>query len=210
MPVKPQDFDQYLDSGCGRCEFGGTPDCKVRSWTKELTMLRKILAQTDLTEEIKWSAPCYTHRGRNILTLSALKESAVVSFFRGAELSDPAKILEKPGENSRFARYIRFTEPKRITSLKITLCEYIREAIEIEQSGKAVTPSDEGATEHPHELTALFESDPKFADAFAALTPGRQRGYLIHFTSAKQSKTRTARIEKCRPKIFAGKGWNER
>ena len=109
MPIKPESVDQYIDSGCGRCEFGGTPQCKVVPWTSELRLVRGILNESDLTEEIKWGAPCYTNSGRNILMLSALKEGVVVSFFRGAELEDTAEILEKPGENSRFARYVRFT-----------------------------------------------------------------------------------------------------
>ena len=210
MPEKPNDVDQYLDIGCGRCKFGGTPDCKVKSWTDELTLLRSILFQSDLTEEIKWSAPCYTYEGRNVLTLSALKESAVVSFFRGAELPDSENILEKPGENSRFARYVRFTDTKQIKSLKKVLLEYIRVAIQLEKTGSKPKASEAVETQHPAELTEMFESDPKFAKAFFALTPGRQRGYLIHFSSAKQSKTRIARIRKCMPKIFEGKGWNER
>ena len=210
MPEKPNDVDQYLDIGCGRCKFGGTPDCKVKSWTDELTLLRSILFQSDLTEEIKWSAPCYTYEGRNVLTLSALKESAVVSFFRGAELPDSENILEKPGENSRFARYVRFTDTKQIKSLKKVLLECIRVAIQLEKTGSKPRASEVVETQHPAELAEMFESDPKFAKAFFALTPGGQRGYLIHFSSAKQSKTRISRIRKCMPKIFEGKGWNER
>lgn len=210
MPVKPKSVDQYLNSGCGRCKFGGTPDCKVKTWTQELNLLRKILQQSGLTEAIKWSAPCYTHQGRNILMLSTLKESVTISFFRGAELSDPENVLEKPGENSRFTRYIRFTDAKQIRSLKKVILDYVREALEVEESGKKAKGSEDAVRQHPDELTQIFEANPKFEQAFAALTPGRRRGYLIHFSSAKQSKTRTARIEKCMPKIFAGKGWNER
>ena len=209
MPERPTDVDQFLEIGCGRCEFGGTPDCKVKPWTKELKLLRKLLLGAGLTEEIKWSAPCYTHDGRNIVALSALKESATISFFRGAELSDGEEVLEKPGENSRFARYMRFTSVKQINSLKQVIVSYVREAIELEKSGKKAT-SDNAMPQHPDELTQVFNSNPKFRDAFNALTPGRQRGYLLHFSSPKQSKTRIARIEKCKPKIFDGKGWNER
>lgn len=110
MPKKPNNVDKFLEIGCGRCELGGTPDCKVNSWAQILSVIRKTLIDSGLKEEIKWSAPCYTHEGRNIVLLSALKESAVVSFFRGSELSDPVGILEKPGENSRFARYLRINK----------------------------------------------------------------------------------------------------
>ncbi|MCB0132385.1 MAG: DUF1801 domain-containing protein, partial [Caldilineaceae bacterium] len=92
MPVKPDNVEHYLASGCGRCELGGTPQCKVHSWGEELRLLRAILQESGLTEEIKWSAPCYTHAGKNILMLSALKESAIVSFFRGAQLMDPENL----------------------------------------------------------------------------------------------------------------------
>jgi uncharacterized protein YdeI (YjbR/CyaY-like superfamily) len=210
MSIKPDDVEQYLENGCGRCELGGTPQCKVKSWDEELRLLRGIIQDSGLTEEIKWSAPCYTKDGKNILMLSALKESVVVSFFRGAQLKDIDKILEKPGENSRFARYIRFTDTKKIASLKQALIRYIQEAIRIEKSGKKANVSNDTAMEYPQELIHMFAANPDFAEAFAALTSGRQRGYLIHFSSAKQSKTKTARIEKCMPKIFEGKGWNDR
>ena len=185
------------------------PNCKVGPWTKELALLRKLLLDTDLTEEIKWSAPCYTHGGRNILAISALKKSVALSFFRGAELADPDAVLRKPGENTRFARYKKFTSTKQINSLKKLIVRYVREAIELEKSGgKAVV--DDAMPQHPDELTQKFGEDHNFRDALFALTRGRQRGYLLHFNSAKQSKTRAARIDRCMPKILKGKGWNER
>ena len=210
MSVKPENVDQYMESGCGRCEFGGTPQCKVKFWVEELRLLRGILQKSDLTEELKWSVPCYTHNGKNILILSALKESVIVSFFRGAQLKDPENILEKPGENSRLARYIRFTDAQTIASLKHTILRYIQKAIKIENSGKRMDVSNDAPREYPDELIQMFQENPDFEEAFSALTPGWERGYLIHFSSAKQSKTKTARIEKCMPKIFIGKGWNER
>ncbi len=163
-----------------------------------------------MTEELKWSAPCYTDNGKNILMLSTLKESVTISFFQGAQMQDPEKLLEKPGENSRYARYIRFTDAQTVVSRKPVILSYIQQAIEIKKSGKKVDVSNDAPLESPEELIQMFESDPGFEEAFSALTPGRQRGYLLHFSSAKQSKTRTARIEKSMPKIFSGKGWNER
>jgi len=210
MTVNPENVDQYMESGCGRCELGGTPQCKVRSWVEPLRLLRAILRESGLTEELKWRAPCYTHQGKNILMLSALKESVTVSFFRGAQMKDPERILEKPGPNSRFARYIRFADGQAIAPLKKTMLRYIQEAVALENAGEQADVDKDALPAFPDELMQMFEANPDFEQAFTALTPGRQRGYLIHFTSAKQAKTRTARIQKFMPKIFAGKGWHER
>ena len=210
MPIKPETVDQYLASGCGRCALGGTPQCKVRSWVEELRWVRGILQKSGLAEELKWSAPCYTHNGRNILLLSAFKESVTVSFFRGVHMKDPENILEKPGQNSRHVRYLRFTDTHTIASLEPTLLSYIQEAIEIEESDRKVDVSADAPLDYPHELIQILGANPDFKQAFSALTPGRQRGYLIYFSSAKQSKTKIARIEKSMPRIFSGKGWNER
>jgi uncharacterized protein YdeI (YjbR/CyaY-like superfamily) len=211
MPVRPSSFHQYIKDGCGRCELGGTPQCKVRAWGEELGQLRDYLQDSGLEVGIKWGAPCYTHNGKNILMLSALKDSVVVSFFRGAELADKEGILEKPGENSRFARYLRFTGLESILGRKEIVLAYIREAVALEESGtQAKGRGDEPEEEYPPELLQAFQADPEFEKAFAALTPGRKRGYLIHISSAKQPKTRFARIEKFRDKIIQGKGWNNR
>jgi len=209
MTIKPEKVSDYFKTGCGRCEFGGTPKCKVQSWKNQLQSLRKILKESELKEELKWGAPCYTYQGKNVLMLSALKESVVVSFFRGTELKDSKKILEKPGKNSRFARYFRCTEVEEVNKQRNALLAYIKEAIKLENSGKKTKASDE-KLELPAELLEMFWKDSELKEAFFSLTKGRQRGYIIHFTSAKQSKTRTTRIEKCKPKILVRKGWNER
>lgn len=209
MSLRPENVTQYIENGCGRCVFGGTPQCKVKPWVHELHLLTGILRESGLTEEIKWGVPCYTHDGKNILLLSALKESVTVSFFRGAELKDPEGILEKPGEYSRFDRSLRFTGVQRIASLKHAMLSYIQQAVELENSGKRVDYSKDRPLDYPAELVQLFIANPDFDDAFHALTPGRQRGYVIYFSSAKQSKTKTARIEKSMAKIFMGTGWNE-
>lgn len=125
-------------------------------------------------------------------------------------MKDPQKLLEKPGENSRFARYLRFTDEQAIDSRKDAILSFIQQAIELEDAGEKMESPEDPPLEYPEELISAFKTHPDFETAFAALTPGRQRGYLLHFSSAKQSKTRSARIEKCRPKIFEGKGWNER
>ncbi|MDF3129630.1 DUF1801 domain-containing protein [Kiritimatiellaeota bacterium B1221] len=210
MTLKPENVDEYFKDGCGRCPLGATPGCKVHAWVDVLQGLRAILQETALTEEIKWSVPCYTFKGRNVLILSAFKESVTLSFFRGAEMKDPDHLLEKPGENSRFARVIRFTDVEKAERLKTQLQGYIAEAVAIEESGKQAKPEKAVRLALPGELETVFSKEPDFKKAFEALTPGRQRGYLLHFSSAKQSKTKIARIQKCMPKIFDGKGWNER
>lgn len=208
MTIKPVDVDQYLESGCGRCELGGTPQCKVRSWVPELEALRKILLDARLTEAIKWGAPCYMSDGSNIGMLSALKESVVFSFFRGAELADPEGILEKPGDNSRFAKYARFTDLKRIHAMEPVIRSYVAEAVALEQSGKP-RPASDDLPDYPEELLSALEESPELFEAWEALTPGRKRGYLLHFNGAKQSATRANRIAKFTPKILAGKGWSD-
>ncbi len=210
MTLKPENVDQYLKDGCGRCSLGGTPQCKVHAWEKELRQLRTILQESELVEEIKWSVPCYTFQGKNVLILSAFKDSVTLSFFRGAEMEDPDQLLEKPGENSRYARVIRFTDAAKIDPLKPQVQGYIQAAIDLVKSGKKAVPEKAAKLEIPEELEDIFSQEPAFKKAFEALTPGRQRGYLLHFSSAKQSKTKTARILKSQPRIFKGKGWNER
>lgn len=201
--------DAYLAEGCGRCKLYATPKCKVHTWRTELETLRDLLLKTPLTEEVKWGNPCYTYEGKNVLMIGAFKESCVMSFFKGALLKDPHKILEKPGENSRTFRLFRFTDIAQIKKLKSQIKEYVLEAIELEKSGAKIEYSKEQAP-LPAELKEVFKKDPKLKSAFEQLTPGRQRGYVIFISSAKQSATRIARIEKCRKNILAGKGFDGR
>lgn len=207
MTVKPNTVEDYIEAGCGRCEFGNTPNCKVHNWTAELRLLRDIINETALEETIKWSSPCYTFAGNNVLMLGALKDSTVLGFLRGAELEDPHNLLEKPGEKSEQARYLRFTSTEDVKQLKNVIIEYIEQAIVISQQPKPKIQPKE--IDYPEELIQAFENDPVFMDAFNNLTPGRQRSHLIHYNSAKQSKTITNRIQKSRNKVFSGKGWNE-
>ncbi|MCB0133367.1 MAG: YdeI/OmpD-associated family protein, partial [Caldilineaceae bacterium] len=126
------------------------------------------------------------------------------------QLMDPENLLEKPGANSRFARYLRFTDAQAISAQKNVILGYVQEAIALERAGTRVDVRDDTPLDYSDELLQFFATDPAFEQAFSALTPGRQRGYLLHFSAAKQSKTKIARIEKCMPKIFMGKGWSER
>lgn len=200
--------DKYLLDGCMRCKYGGTPQCKVNNWREELEMLRQIVLETGLTEEIKWGAPVYTHKGKNIVSVGALKESANIGFFKGVLLTDKHKILQQQG-NLQSDRIVKFTNVKDIEKVKDVLKEYVLEAIEIEESGKKVE-FKKNPEPIPNELLEAFEQDPAFKKAFYALTAGRQRGYIIHFSQPKQSQTRIGRIEKYKEQIFNGIGLNDK
>jgi len=201
------DVATYLSEGCGRCSLGGTPECKVHTWQQELTELRRIVLECGLDEECKWGVPCYTFQGKNIIMVSALKDGAIISFFKGSLLQDEPGLLSFAGENSQVAKIARFTRAEEILKVEELLKTYIFEAVEVETAGLKVQKST--APELPEELLRKFGEMPAFREAFEALTPGRQRGYLLHFSQPKQSATRTTRIEKCLPKIFAGKGMQE-
>lgn len=200
--------DQYLKSGCGRCEFFNTPRCKVNTWRRELTALRDILRNTQLKEEIKWSVPCYTYNGKNVVILTALKDYCALSFFKGSLLKDELGLLHKPGENSQAARVMRFTALEDIRKLKSTIISYISEAIELEKSGARINFTKE-LPELPEELKQRMKENPQLKIAFEKLTPGRQRGYIIYFTQPRQSVTRLSRIDKCTPRILQGKGLHD-
>lgn len=178
-------------------------------WREEMAALRAIALECGLTEELKWGKPAYTFDGSNVIILQPFKEYCAILFCKGVLLKDPKKILVQMGENTQAARQIRFTRAEEITSKKAVLKAYVLAAIEIEKSGQQVTYKKTSEFAVPPELKSRLDKDPYFKAAFAALTPGRQRGYLLHFSAAKQSQTREARIEKLRPKIFAGKGFND-
>jgi uncharacterized protein YdeI (YjbR/CyaY-like superfamily) len=200
--------DKYLIDGCMRCKFGGTPQCKVKNWYEELQLLRQIVLETALSEEIKWGVPVYTYKGKNIVTVNALKESVNIGFFKGVLLTDMHKILQQQG-NLQSDRIIKFTNVKEIVKVKDVLIEYVLEAIEIEESGKKVE-FKKNPEPIPDELIEAFEQDPAFKKAFFALTAGRQRGYIIHFSQPKQSQTRIGRIEKYKEQILKGLGLNDK
>lgn len=200
--------DKYLTDGCMRCKYGGTPQCKVLNWVEELETLREIVLETGLKEEIKWGVPVYTLNGKNIVTVNALKESANIGFYKGAIMSDRHQILSQQG-NIQSARIVRFTNPEEIRNLKDVLKSYVLEAIAIEESGKKVE-TVKNPEPVPEELLQAFEDNPAFEKAFYALTPGRQRGYVIYFSQPKQSQTRSGRIEKYKEQIFKGIGLNDK
>lgn len=201
--------DDYLIDGCMRCKYGGTPACKVNNWRQELTILRDIVNDSELIEEIKWGVPCYSINGKNVLTLTAFKEFACISFFKGVLIEDIGNLLIKPGERSQSARYLKFTNIEQITSSVELIKNYINQAIEIEKSGKTVVFS-EGDEPIPMELEQKFDENPQLRQAFESLTKGKQRAYLIYFSQVKSSESKLSRINKCEQKILNGEGLNDK
>ncbi|MFB5651410.1 YdeI family protein [Leptospira wolffii] len=182
---------------------------KAESWRKEFEKLRGILLECKLTEELKWGVPCYTLGKNNIVLMHGFKEYCALLFFKGALLKDPKGILIRQTENVQSARQIRFTDVREIAKLKTVLKAYISEAIKVEESGLKVNFKKSSEFAVPEEFLSKLDEVPGLKTAFDALTPGRQRGYLLHFSSAKQSKTRESRIEKCIRKILNGKGLDD-
>ncbi|TWB17230.1 uncharacterized protein YdeI (YjbR/CyaY-like superfamily) [Nitrospirillum amazonense] len=182
---------------------------KAGKWAEEFARLRAIALDCPLEEDFKWGNPCYTSDGANIVLIHGFKDYCALLFFKGALMKDPNGILIQQTENVQAGRQIRFTNSGEIAQLAPTLKTYILEAITVEKDGLKVDfrPTREFAV--PEEFQERLDGDPALKAAFAALTPGRQRGYLLHFSSAKQSKTRAARIEKCAPLILAGKGLDD-
>lgn len=209
MTKKPTNVMEFLKHGCGRCPLGDTPECKVHAWQPELKVLREMMLQAGLVEEIKWSVPCYTHKGKNIAVVAALKDHCSVSFFKGAGLDDPSGVLERPGENSQAARVLRLTSTKQIRGLGTAIEGFIRQAVALEESGYKPPKTSPTQMDWPSELVRALEGDSRLREAFEALTPGRQRGYLLYVAGAKQSKTRMDRIEKNRERILNGLGLHD-
>ena len=177
-------------------------------WQAEIAEMQRILSGFDLSEECKWGKPCYTMDGKNIIIIQGFKQYCALGFFQGALLKDPKKLLVQLGQ-VQAARVMKFTSAKEIATKAATIKAYVREAVAAEKAGlKVQTKPPEFPV--PEELKEKFRNDPRFKRAFEALTPGRQRGYLFHFARAKQSRTRTARIEKAMPAIFEGRGFLER
>jgi uncharacterized protein YdeI (YjbR/CyaY-like superfamily) len=183
---------------------------KIKSWKEETKLLREICLDCGLTEDFKWMHPCYTFQGNNIVLIHGFKEYCALLFHKGVLLKDTNEILIQQTENVQSARQIRFTNLQEIIDLKSVIKTYIFEAIEVEKAGLEVKMKKTSEFKMPDELKQAFENNPDLETAFYDLTPGRQRGYLLYFSQAKQSKTRESRIEKSMPKIFDGKGHNER
>ena len=181
---------------------------KESKWREEFEVLRSIILDFGLDESLKWYQPCYTLEGKNVVLIHGFKEYCALLFFKGALLKDPKGILATPGQHQA-ARQIRFTSVQEIGRMKPTLKAYIREAIEAEKAGLKVKLKKTAQFPIPDEFKDKLDEIPALKNAFYALTPGRQRNYLYHFSQPKLSATRAARVEKCMPRILNGKGLND-
>jgi uncharacterized protein YdeI (YjbR/CyaY-like superfamily) len=182
---------------------------KVEKWQEEMEQLRKTILACGLTEELKWGKPCYTFQESNVVIIQGFKEYCALLFCKGALLSDAQGMLIQQTENVQAARQLRFTNVREIVKMKTLLRAYLFEAIEVEKAGLEVTYKKTSEFKMPEEFQRKLKKNTALKAAFEALTPGRQRGYLLHFSSAKQSKTREARIEKWTPQILKGKGLDD-
>lgn len=182
---------------------------KAKHWQEEFKALRAIILDCELTEDFKWGQPCYTLGKSNIVLIHGFKEYCALLFFKGALLKDAKGILVQQTENVQAARQLRFTQVKDILKLQATIKAYVKEAIKVEKSGLKVELKKTTEFAVPEEFQRQLNKSSALKTAFAALTPGRQRAYLLHFSAAKQSKTRESRVEKAMPKILVGKGLDD-
>jgi uncharacterized protein YdeI (YjbR/CyaY-like superfamily) len=183
---------------------------KAKKWQEEFEKLRMIILDCQLTEELKWGVPCYTFQKSNIVLINGFKEYCALLFFKGALLNDANGILNKIGENTQAGRQIRFTNVREIVEMETILKAYIYEAIEVEKAGLKVNFKKTTEFIIPEEFQNKLDEIPALKTAFDALTPGRQRAYILYFSAPKQSKTRESRVEKCMQQILNGKGLTER
>jgi len=182
---------------------------KAEKWQEEIKKLRTIVLACQLTEELKWGVPCYTFQNSNIVLIHMFKEYCAILFVKGALLRDASGVLVQQTENVQAARQIRFTNVREIAQMESTLKAYISEAIEVEKTGLTINYKKTTEFTVPEELINKLEEVPGLQEAFEALTPGRQRAYILYFSAPKQSKTRESRIEKWMPQILDGKGLND-
>jgi len=181
----------------------------AEKWRQETEQLRRIALECHLIEELKWGKPCFTSLKKNVAIVIPLKESCAFSFFKGALLRDPKHILERIGEHTQAARWIKFTSRPQIAALRSTLRDYLVEAVELEKSGKRLELRKPSEYPIPEELQSRLNDNAVLRSSFAKLTPGRRKSYIFHISSAKQAKTRAVRAEKCVPLILSGRGFNE-
>lgn len=181
---------------------------RAKNWQGEIQALRSILLECGLDEALKWGKPCFMFEGSNVAIIQPFKEHCSLLFFKGALIQDTHRLLRSQGENTQSAMRLEFTRKDQIK--KAVVSTYVKQAVAVEKAGLSVDFKAKRALALPQELAQILNRDSKLAQAFHALTPGRRRGYVLHFTGAKQSITRTARIEKCIPRILTGKGMNDR
>lgn len=209
MPRMITDPEVFFAKGCGRCDRFDTPECSTKPWLEGLNDLRRICLAAGLTETAKWGQPCYMRGARNIAIFGAMRGDFRLSFMNAALLKDAQGVLEPAGPNSKVPSMIRFTDVDGPAAMEPVISAYLAELIGYADAG--VTPPKVAADfELPEELVEALDADAELAEAWGALTPGRQRSYVIALSSAKQAATRVARIARFRDKIFAGKGAQER
>jgi uncharacterized protein YdeI (YjbR/CyaY-like superfamily) len=202
-------IEDYFTLGCGRCERFATADCSIQQWRGGLLALRRILTDLQLVETLKWGHPCYLHHNRNIVIIGALRGDYRLSFFDAALLQDPEGVLERQGANTKHPDMLRFTDNTQVQRMEHTIRAYVQEAMHYAEAG-IKPPKNTYELVLPEELVEALDADPVLAEAFFALTPGRQKSYVINLNSAKKPETRMARIEGFRGNILAGKGALER
>ena len=203
------DVEDFFTKGCGRCDRFNTPDCSTKRWSEGLAKLRAICVSADLEEAVRWGQPCYRYAGRNIAIIGAYQDQFVLGFFNAALMKDPEGVLERPGPNTQHADTIYFKHNAQAASLEMTILTYLDEAKGYAEEGKT-PPKNTSMPDLPEELADALDEDNELAEAFHALTLGRQRSYVINLNGAKKSETRISRIEKFRDQIINGKGANER
>ena len=203
------DIADYFSQGCGRCDRFATPDCSVQRWRDGLAELRRICLGACLVETLKWGHPCYTHDGRNVAIIGAFRRDFRLTFFNAALLQDAEKLLTRQGPNTQHADAIRFADFAQIAALAPSIRAYLAEAKGYAEAG-LLPPKTQRKMDLPNELIEALDADPELAEAFHALTPGRQKSYVINLNGAKTQATRVARIAKFRGHILAGKGATER
>jgi uncharacterized protein YdeI (YjbR/CyaY-like superfamily) len=206
MITDPEDF---FSKGCGRCDRFATPDCSTRQWIDGLNHLRRICRDMGLEETAKWGRPCYLHAGRNIVLINAFRGDFRLAFMNPGLLNDTEGVLEAQGPNAATPSMIRFTAVGQAAEKEPVIRAYLRRLMDHAEAGTKPEKADR-EIDMPDELTEALDADPELAEAFQALTPGRQKSYLFALNQAKQSATRVARIEKFRGHILAGKGALER
>lgn len=203
------EIEDYFAKGCGRCARFDTTDCSARVWAEGLAALRRLCLQAGLVETVKWGHPCYMHAGRNVALIGALRGDFRLSLFEAGLMADPDGVLERQGPNTQHPDTIRFTDAARVAALAPVIRAYLAEAMDHAGAGRRAS---KGTAEVvlPEELVEALDEDLDLAEAFHALTPGRQRSYVIHLNGAKGAETRRRRIAGFREKILAGKGVMER
>lgn len=203
------DIEDYFAKGCGRCARFDTARCSVMTWGEGLSKLREICLSAGLTETVKWGHPCYMHAERNIVIIGAFQDNFRLSFFNAALMTDPHGVLQRQGPNTRHPDMIRFADNDGPARLEDVILAYLHEAKGHAETGRKA-PKDDAGIALPEELVKALADDPELARAFHALTPGRQKSYVINLNGAKKPETRANRVKTFRSKIIAGKGAMER